>query len=167
MEDDGSKPKWRKDFPTAWNDDNYVTRRDFTKFLVLTSGALVVGNGYFVLRRPTDLAAEATPRTLVASTDELQVGGVKLFAFPTENDSALLVRTSDTEYAAYRQRCTHLGCPVTYSHDSNKLECPCHNGSFNVSNGQVLEGPPPSPLPKITLAIENGQIFAVGWEKQS
>ena len=44
-------PKWRTDFPISWGTDNYITRREFTKFLVLSSGATLVGNSYFVLRR--------------------------------------------------------------------------------------------------------------------
>jgi hypothetical protein len=37
------QPEWRRDFPIDTPQDNYVARRDFTKFLVLTSGAFAVG----------------------------------------------------------------------------------------------------------------------------
>jgi len=37
------QPAWREDFPIDWPQDQYVERRDFMKFLVLTSGALAVG----------------------------------------------------------------------------------------------------------------------------
>ncbi|HSD86011.1 MAG TPA: hypothetical protein VLB44_00795, partial [Kofleriaceae bacterium] len=33
------QPRWRRDFAIDWPEDNYVARRDFAKFLVLTSGA--------------------------------------------------------------------------------------------------------------------------------
>ena len=35
------QPKWRKDFPIDTAQDNYVARRDFTKFMVLISGSFV------------------------------------------------------------------------------------------------------------------------------
>jgi len=160
-------PKWRTDFPTRWIDDNYVTRRDFTKFLVLTSGAIALGNGYFVIRRSEGPAPAAASPMRIAAVDELAVGEVKLFHYPTDNDPAILVRIGETEYAAYRQRCTHLSCPVVYKHDGHSLECPCHNGSFDVADGRVLAGPPPSRLPKIALKIDGEEIHAVGWEEEA
>ncbi|MEO7718340.1 MAG: Rieske (2Fe-2S) protein [Capsulimonas sp.] len=166
MENEAKKPKWRKDFPVGWNDDNYITRRDFTRFLVLASGAMAAGNGYFVLRRSHELAEDQTPRTHIATMEEVPVGGVKLFRFPTDNDPAILIRSADGEFAAFRQRCTHLSCPVTYSHGDGALNCPCHNGSFDAATGHVRSGPPPSPLPKIALTIENGAVYATGWEKE-
>ena len=37
------QPQWRNDFPIDWPQDELVARRDFTKFLVLTSFAFAVG----------------------------------------------------------------------------------------------------------------------------
>src|SRR5204862_4908509 len=37
------QPAWRGDFPIDWPQDQYVGRRDFTKFMVLTSLAFVAG----------------------------------------------------------------------------------------------------------------------------
>ena len=44
------QPKWRQDFPIDWPQDHYVARRDFTKFMVLTSFAFVVGQFWIVLQ---------------------------------------------------------------------------------------------------------------------
>ena len=38
-----AQPSWRGDFPVDWPQDQYVGRREFTKFMVLTSFAFVVG----------------------------------------------------------------------------------------------------------------------------
>ena len=43
------QPRWRKDFPVDWSQDDYVSRRDLVKFLVLTSGAFVAGQGWIGL----------------------------------------------------------------------------------------------------------------------
>ena len=36
------QPAWRHDFPIDWPQDHYVERRDFMKFMVLTSLALTI-----------------------------------------------------------------------------------------------------------------------------
>jgi Rieske Fe-S protein len=158
------QPKWREDFPIAWGEDNYITRREFTKFLVLTSGATFLGNGYFVAKG-LHRGKASYPTRDIAGTEELKPGEVKLFRYPTEDDPALLVRLPNGELRAYLQRCTHLSCPVHYSTESQRIECPCHNGAFNAETGRVLEGPPPRPLPRIALRIEGGRLYAEGIEE--
>jgi Rieske Fe-S protein len=160
MSDDAT-PKWRKDFPITWGADNYVTRREFTKFLVLVSGATVAGNAYFVLRKRESIGHPSIPKE-VGLVDDLQPGQVKLIYYPTDEDPALLIRLTDGEYVAYKQQCTHLSCPVHYAAQRNRLECPCHNGAFDASTGAVLEGPPPRPLPRIKLRMADGKIIAEG-----
>jgi Rieske Fe-S protein len=152
--------KWREDFPIQWGADNYVTRREFTKFLVLVSGATAVGNGYFVLKRIP--SKQEQPAVEIASVAEIPVGGVKLFRYPTADDPALLIRLADTEFVAYWQKCTHLSCPVHFSKQTGRIECPCHNGAFDAKTGKVLAGPPPRPLPAIRLRVSDGKIFAEG-----
>jgi len=155
------KTIWREDFPTRWTDDNYTTRREFTKFLVMVSGATFVGNGYFVIQRLGN-NKESYPSIEIAKEAEVAPGSVKLFRYPTHNDPAMLIRLSDGRFVAYLQRCTHLSCPVHFAAKRGRLECPCHNGAFDAATGAVLEGPPPRPLPRISLRIENGAIFAEG-----
>ena len=40
---EADQPRWRQDFPIDWPQDEYIARRDFTKFMVLTSFAFAVG----------------------------------------------------------------------------------------------------------------------------
>jgi len=155
--------KWREDFPIQWGADNYVTRREFAKYLTLVSGATVVGTGAFVLRNDTG-AHLLTPALVVAEPGELAIGAAKLFRYPTASDAAILVRLSQDEYVAYSQRCTHLQCPVIYQPNERRLACPCHNGAFDVETGAVIQGPPPRPLPRIRLALQNGRVTALGLE---
>ena len=44
------QPAWRHDFPIDWPEDHYIARRDFTKFLVLTSFAFVVGQIWIAIQ---------------------------------------------------------------------------------------------------------------------
>ena len=73
-----------------------------------------------------------------------------------------MIRTGAESYAAYSQKCTHLSCAVYYAKEQNRLECPCHQGFFSVTDGSVIQGPPQRPLPRVTLAINDGRIQATG-----
>jgi Rieske Fe-S protein len=104
----------------------------------------------------------AYPVQVVARVGELPVGGVKLFAYPAADDPCILVRTAPDSYAACSQKCTHLSCAVYYSREGNRLECPCHQGAFSVTDGQVLQGPPPRPLPRVVLERREEELVAIG-----
>ena len=42
------------------------------------------------------------------------------------------------------------------------LDCPCHEGRFDATDGGVVHGPPPRPLPVIELEERSDGIYAVG-----
>jgi Rieske Fe-S protein len=56
--------------------------------------------------------------------------------------------------------CTHEYCVVDWNPDAGRILCPCHGAQFDPA-GQVLEGPPPSPLLSFPVRIEEGKIFVV------
>jgi nitrite reductase/ring-hydroxylating ferredoxin subunit len=93
---------------------------------------------------------------------QLEPGGSLNFFYPDENDSAILVRSRDGQYYAYGQKCTHFTCPVYYSKEHERLECPCHEGGFDARTGNVLYGPPPRPLDKVEIEVRGGEVWAVG-----
>jgi nitrite reductase/ring-hydroxylating ferredoxin subunit len=154
-------PLWRDEFSVFTADERYVNRRQFTKFLTLTSFGMLVGNLWILARSLFHRSAAYSVQTIVAA-GELPIGGVKLFAFPTNEDPCILIRTGGASYVAYSQKCTHLSCAVYFAKEQNRLECPCHQGIFSVTDGSVIQGPPQRPLPQVTLAINKGKIQAIG-----
>jgi Rieske Fe-S protein len=68
-----------------------------------------------------------------------------------------LVRTGP-DVRALQSTCTHLGCRTSYDRKTRRILCPCHGGVFDVQ-GNVLDGPPPAPLPALTTKIEDGQVL--------
>jgi menaquinol-cytochrome c reductase iron-sulfur subunit len=73
--------------------------------------------------------------------------------------SALWLRKqSDTEFIAFSVNCTHLGCPVRWLQDAELFMCPCHGGVY-YKDGSVAAGPPPKPLVRYEVRIENGQVM--------
>ncbi|MBZ5568826.1 MAG: Rieske (2Fe-2S) protein [Acidobacteriia bacterium] len=159
---DASQPLWKDEFSIHTADERYIARRQFTKFLVLTSLAMLVGQVWILVKSWFTRAPAAPGPQVIARRDELAVDEVKLFTYPTPEDHCIMVRTAPDTYVAYSQKCTHLSCAVYYSRKSNKLECPCHNGFFAVEDGRVLAGPPTRPLPRIVIDTRGNELVAVG-----
>jgi cytochrome b6-f complex iron-sulfur subunit len=154
---------YQADFPYERDEEAQVTRREFCNFLGLTSAALFLGAGGFAAKAALDARkSESLATARVEGAEALAPNSALNFTFPTPNDSAILVRTSDGAYHAYGQKCTHLSCPVYYSRDQERLECPCHEGAFDAVTGNVLYGPPLRPLDTIAVEVRGGQVWAIG-----
>lgn len=153
------------EFPYNRDDEAEVTRRQFCNFLFLTSSALFLGSAGFAAKSIYDGGKEHLFAPFkVEGADALEPGQALNFSYPTDSDSAIMVRGSDGSYHAFGQKCTHLSCPVYYSTQNARLECPCHEGGFDAKTGKVLYGPPPRPLDLVELEVHNGEVFAVGRE---
>jgi Rieske Fe-S protein len=161
------QPRWRRDFAIDWPEDHYVARRDFVKFLVLTSGAFVAGQAWIAAQSLIRARRPPPGRKRIASLAELPPGSAIVFAYPTPHDPCLLIRTRAGELVAYDQRCTHLSCAVVPKLDEGILHCPCHEGVFDLATGRNLAGPPPRPLPVIELEIEGDEVYAVGVKERT
>jgi Rieske Fe-S protein len=153
------QPKWRQDFPIDWPQDEYVSRRDLTKFMALTSMAFAAGQfwivGQSVLRRPP-----VYERRAIARVEDVPVGTSLVFGHPREQDQRVLVRLGEERFVAYDQKCTHLLCPVFPRVEEGVLHCPCHNGYFDIGDGRPIAGPPQRPLPVVEIEVENAVIYA-------
>jgi Rieske Fe-S protein len=159
------QPRWRKDFPIAWPQDEWISRRELTKFIVLTSGALAVGQLWIVFKSLIRPRGRPFPEEAVATVEELPIGGAKTFTYPRGSPPRLLVRTGQWDFVAYDQQCTHLQCPVVPQVEKGRLHCPCHDGEFDLKTGDVLAGPPQRALPKVTLEVRGSRIYATGIEE--
>lgn len=158
------QPKWRRDFPIDSGQDEYVSRRELVKFMVLTSGAFVVGQAWLLLKSVFEQRGTGTAALAVATLDELPVGGAKTFEYPAGSTPRLLIRTGPATFVAYDQQCTHLLCPVVPVVDQNRLHCPCHNGWFDLATGRPVAGPPQRPLPRVTLEVRGQTVYATSVE---
>lgn len=159
------QPKWRQDFPIDSAQDAYVARRDFTKFLGLTSLGLVVGQFWIALQNRWREARGQLPLVAIGKLEDIRVGEAKMFHYPAEADPAILLRAGESDLLAYSSQCTHLQCPVLPEMDDGRLHCPCHRGYFDMHTGQPLAGPPRRALPRITLTVRRGVVYAAGLEE--
>jgi len=161
-----TEPLWSDEFPVSRADERYVSRRQLAKFLTLASLGMFAGNLWILIRSWFHNAA-VYPRTVVARLNEIPVGGVKLFQYPKQGDQCIMVRTTENDYVAYSQKCTHLSCAVFYAREKNRLECPCHQGYFSIKDGSVLQGPPTRPLPHVVMERHGNELIAIRMEPEA
>lgn len=78
-------------------------------------------------------------------------------AFHTEKvDFPVLIRRdSDKDIICFSSVCTHLGCAVSWDVLTQRFKCACHGGAFD-KDGNVIAGPPPSPMIRLPWKMENG-----------
>ncbi len=153
------------EFPYNRDQESEVTRREFCNFLFLTSTTMFVGAAGFSAKAVYDAGVEKQFAPVpIPESETLAPGTAMNFNYPGESDSAILVRENDGTYHAFGQKCTHLSCPVYYSKEHKRLECPCHEGGFSATTGEVLYGPPQRPLDEIKIEVHNGRVFATGRE---
>jgi len=157
------QPKWKRDFPTDVPTDQALARREFTKFMVLTSGAFATGQCW-IAGMSAMQSTEPLPRMRIADDANVPVNGVVEFRYPADHDPCLLIRLPDGQLVAYGQKCSHLACAVIPRPEQGQLTCPCHNGYFEMKEGRPVAGPPRRPLPRITLEVLEGVIYATGVE---
>ncbi|HVA59624.1 MAG TPA: Rieske 2Fe-2S domain-containing protein [Mycobacteriales bacterium] len=98
------------------------------------------------------------PGTAIGRTSQVPVGQAASFTDPASGQPAWIVHPSGVKFVAFSAVCTHGGCSVQFDQPSLQFQCPCHGGVFDALTGQVIAGPPPSPLPSIPVHIVDGNI---------
>lgn len=139
-----------------------MRRRSFLNALLSLSVISMVGGTIYTLLKylwPTRevLGGGEEKGATVVSLNEIPVNGYKVVRHLGK--PYIVVRLPD-QIHALSAVCTHLGCIVYYDKEINQLACPCHAGFFDL-NGNVISGPPPSPLPKATVQVKGGNIVIV------
>jgi len=162
-----AQPAWRQDFPIDWPQDVYVERRDFVRFLVLTSAAFTLGQVWIGVQNWYRKRRGRPGVQRIASQDDLAVGAALSFTYPDAHEPCLLVRVAEREFVAFSQKCTHLSCAVLPRPAEGSFVCPCHDGRFDLRTGAPTAGPPRRPLPRIRLELRGRDIVAVGVEERA
>src|SRR5262245_38385851 len=99
---DGCKKqtRWGEDFPSQWEKDEYVSRREMVKFLSLGS-LLITGANFIAAAVPRFQQRGEFPRVRIASALDIAAGGSVLFRYPTDEDPCILVRDRAGKVLAY------------------------------------------------------------------
>jgi menaquinol-cytochrome c reductase iron-sulfur subunit len=79
------------------------------------------------------------------------------WAGPAAQNAAWLRRIGDEDFVCFSVYCTHVGCPVSWREGANLFICPCHGGVFD-REGDVVAGPPETPLVRLDVRLREGQV---------
>jgi Rieske Fe-S protein len=136
-----------------------ITRRDF--FSILKKGLAGMGltallGPFIAYFYPPSLEEVPTEPVRVGTVDEIAPG--ESITVPFGRYPAIVIHTTEG-LKAYSAVCTHFACICKWDSTTQEIYCPCHAGYFEPLQGNVISGPPPLPLEKITLTIINGEIF--------
>ncbi len=72
--------------------------------------------------------------------------------------SVYVTDQGDGTFLVYSRVCSHLGCLVRWDERKDQFFCPCHGAVFD-SAGNVVAGPPPRPMEKLPVKVEDGILY--------
>jgi Rieske Fe-S protein len=159
--------------PTEAESPDLESRRSFVKKLGIGAVAGTIGVAVAVpaFKYLAGTGLEADPRQewlRIADAGSVPVGEPTLFKASVERKAGWITTTTDISayvttldgenFTALSNICTHLGCRVRWVGDQDSFFCPCHNAVF-ASDGSVVSGPPPAPLQRFDVMVEDGELM--------
>jgi Rieske Fe-S protein len=92
--------------------------------------------------------------TMLGAASEIPVGGGKIYTAA----KVVVTQPARGQYKAFSAVCTHVGC-IMSAVTNGTIDCPCHGSQFKITNGAVITGPAPSPLPAKQVEIVGGNVI--------
>ena len=92
--------------------------------------------------------------TLLGAASDVPVGGGMVYTAA----KVVVTQPSKGEYKAFSAVCTHVGC-LCNQVAAGTINCPCHGSKFKITDGSVVAGPAPAPLPAKTVTVTGGQVY--------
>ncbi|MGH2985016.1 MAG: arsenate reductase (azurin) small subunit [Solirubrobacterales bacterium] len=151
------------------NERGILTRRQ----ALIAGGVAAAGTaaGVIIAVSGDDEEAEF-PRQTIAGLSDLTPNEPVSFEYPLEGQSSVLVDLGDevpggvgdnNSIVAYSALCQHMGCDVQFVSEGGYMLCPCHQSKYDPAReGNVIQGVAQTPLPRIELEIDGGDVVAVG-----
>jgi len=136
---------------------------------VISAGLAIPAIAYIV--GPALKREEAQDWIRLGSASKVELGTPTLFKTKIKQQTGWIVNERELtvyvltengrDFIAMSNICTHLSCRVRWIAQQEQFFCPCHNGIF-AKDGRVLGGPPPRPLDRYDVKVEDGQLFILG-----
>jgi Rieske Fe-S protein len=99
-------------------------------------------------------AGGGTAAGALSATSDIPVGGGKIFG----TQLVVVTQPSAGQFKAFSAVCTHMGCTVNQI-ANGRIDCPCHGSEYSITDGAVLAGPAPRPLPAKQIKVTGDSIF--------
>ena len=157
------------------SDEQQVSRRGFLAIATSAIGGLI--GAALAIPAIAYIVGPALQRTeqgewvRLGLTSNIELGTPTLFKTVIQRQSGWIVNENELsayvltengrEFIAMSNICTHLGCRVRWIEDQQQFFCPCHNAVF-YKDGEVVSGPPPRPLDRYEVKVEDDQLFILG-----
>ncbi|MFM2225071.1 MAG: hypothetical protein RJA07_1273 [Bacteroidota bacterium] len=137
-----------------------MERKDFLRATLALCGAGIAGSALLMEScKKTSTAAQGASVNFTLDISQASNAQLKNVGGSINSNGVIVICTAANTYTALSETCTHNGCSMSYSNSVNQVVCPCHNGRFDMS-GNVVSGPPPSPIKKYTVS-KSGNILTV------
>lgn len=92
----------------------------------------------------------------VGRTDRFHEGQLAVF---NVNGDRIAVAKVGGRFYAFDDSCTHKHCSLSEGDlEGTAVVCPCHGGTFDVTTGNVLAGPPPLPVRTYPVRVNEGDL---------
>jgi Rieske Fe-S protein len=151
---------------------NELSRRNFMQTAIWGIGGLIGiifgASAVAYIVGPSLKKQQTETWVRLGPSSKVELGVPTLFTFKietqtgwianTEEISVYVLSTDGRTYIAMSNICTHLGCRVRWITEQDEFFCPCHNGEFDIE-GNVVGGPPPRPLDRYDVKVENDQLY--------
>jgi Rieske Fe-S protein len=153
---------------------NQLSRRNFMQAAIWGIGGFI-GLGYVVAAiayvvKPSLKTQQTQTWMRLGPTSKVELGIPTLFTYTIETQTGWISNTEEVSvyvlsndgrtYIAMSNICTHLGCHIRWIDQQEQFFCPCHNGVFDRL-GNVVSGPPPRPLDRYDVKVENDQLYVL------
>jgi Rieske Fe-S protein len=161
--------KYKREEATVMSEESRVDRRKFMEVGIYTITGTIAATSSVALARFAVGNSLEKPKSkwieINLNDDNNEFSRVvieyaKKDGWLTTNARSLVYikRVKKDELIAISAACSHLGCIVTWDEEQKSFKCPCHNGVYD-SEGKVVSGPPPAPLRRHEIKIEDGTIL--------
>lgn len=156
-------------------DSSMVSRRKFMRGAIAAIGgfigiALAIPGVAYIIG-PARQRKQQQEWIRLGAASKVEIGNPTLFKTKIEKQTGWIVNETELSfyvitddgrnYVALSNICTHLGCRVRWISEEGRFFCPCHNAIFDAE-GNVVSGPPPRPLDRYEVKVEEDQIFILG-----
>jgi cytochrome b6-f complex iron-sulfur subunit len=147
--------------PKSENGDR-INRETFLRVAIggigLCYAAVITYPVYRYLQSPIEKAQAAAMVTEVTLPEakKLPAGSALMFKFGSR--PAMLIHHRDDSWVALEAVCSHLGCTVQYESAANRIFCACHGGVYDPRSGANVSGPPPKPLRRLAVKVDDNGI---------
>jgi len=93
----------------------------------------------------------------VAGVGDVPEGTLARFEF---NGTHIAIANVDGAYYAVDDACSHMGCPLSDGQvDENTVICGCHGSRFDLTNGEVVNGPARRPVPSFSVEVSGDDLL--------